>query len=67
MAHETVQDLIQKFRTQAKSGVDIDASPSRRAADELGVLGDPVAVPALIEALSGRTIYALVPPWLLHK
>ncbi len=61
MTHETVQTLIQKLRGQPKSGDDIKASllddikaSSLRAeaADELGALCDPAAVPALIEALS---------------
>jgi HEAT repeat protein len=53
MTHETLQVLIQRLRGQPQSGIDIKASILRaKAADELGALGDPAAVPALIEALS---------------
>jgi HEAT repeat protein len=49
----TLQALIRQLRTEPKSEIDIETSGIRAsAADELGALGDPAGVPALIEALS---------------
>jgi HEAT repeat protein len=53
MTHGTLHSLIEKLHAQPKSDFDIETMMSRAgAADDLGALGDLVAVPALIEALS---------------
>ena len=53
MSHETLDPLVEKLLAQPKSDFDIETMMSRAsAADDLGALGDPTAVPALIEALS---------------
>ena len=53
MTHEPLEALIETLRAQPKPGLDIETMTSRaRAADALGELGDPAAVPALIEALN---------------
>ena len=53
MTQETLQALIERLHAQPKSERDIETMLSRAsAADDLGALGDPAAVPALIEALN---------------
>ncbi|HET6933141.1 MAG TPA: HEAT repeat domain-containing protein [Candidatus Acidoferrum sp.] len=53
MPQETLEALIEKLRAQPKPGLDIETMMFRAsAADDLGELGDPAAVPALIEALN---------------